>query len=250
MLKHRIVTVIYIASVILIFLLSGIGTVFFYLLISVITVAYLSIEFAGAYYIGLNFHLNSVNHLDETKKQIALTFDDGPHHPNTLKTLDTLSQHNVKATFFLIGRYCKENEQIVNRIHQEGHAIGSHSFSHHFWIDMFGKAKLEEDIKQSLTEIKQITGHETRLFRPPYGVTTPNFTYVLKKLNLQSIGWNVRSYDTSTPDLNKIFDKVIHETKNGSVILLHDRLEIMPELLNKLIPALKEKGFEFITITA
>lgn len=250
MLKHRIVTALFIIITCIIFFTLNIGSLYFYLFLLITVLIYLSIEFAGAYFIRLNFHLTSVNHLDFSKKQIALTFDDGPHHPNTSKTLDVLAKHNVKATFFLIGKYCAENESIVKRISAEQHAIGSHSYSHHFWIDLFGKKKLEEDIRQSLIEIKQITGIETRLFRPPYGVTTPNFAFVLKKLNLQSIGWNVRSYDTSTPDLNKIFDKVMEETANGSLILLHDRLSIMPELLDKLIPALKNKGFEFVTVQA
>ncbi|HRD40093.1 MAG TPA: polysaccharide deacetylase family protein, partial [Bacteroidia bacterium] len=109
--------------------------------------------------------------------------------------------------------------------------------------------KLEADIQQSLDSIKKVTGEDTKLFRPPYGVTTPNFAYVLKKLNLTSIGWNVRSYDTSTADLNKILERVLSQTKNGSVILLHDRLNIMPELLDKLIPALKERQFEFVTLS-
>ena len=87
-----------------------------------------------------------------------------------------------------------------------------------------------------------------KLFRPPYGVTTTTFAFVLKKLNLLSVGWNVRSYDTSSSDVNKILSRVLQQTKNGSVILLHDRLDYMPELLDKLIPALKEKKFEFVTI--
>lgn len=100
-----------------------------------------------------------------------------------------------------------------------------------------------------LEVIKTVTGKQTTLFRPPYGVTTPNFAYVLKKLNLRSVGWNVRSYDTSTSDINKVFERVMRKTKNGSVILLHDRLDNMPALLDKLIPALKEKNFEFVTIS-
>jgi len=249
MLNHRFVTALFAISIGLVFLLCAIGSTAFYLWQIILLLAYLIVEFLGAYFIGLNFHLKSVNHLDKTKKQIALTFDDGPCTPQTLAVLDTLKKHQVKATFFVIGKNIEGNESVLKRTVEEGHSIGSHSYSHHFWIDLWSAKKLEADIQQSLDSIKKVTGEDTKLFRPPYGVTTPNFAYVLKKLNLTSIGWNVRSYDTSTADLNKILERVLSQTKNGSVILLHDRLNIMPELLDKLIPALKERQFEFVTLS-
>ncbi len=248
MLNHKLVTAFFAISIGLVFIFCKLGTPCFYWLQIVLLFLYLSIEFAGAYFIGLNFHLTSLNNLSKTENKIALTFDDGPCNPQTQKVLDTLKRHNVKATFFVIGKNISGNESIVKQMLADGHSIGSHSYSHHFWIDMWGKKKLEEDIKQSLEAIKNCTGQEVKLFRPPYGVTTPNFAYVLKNLNLQSVGWNVRSYDTSSPDINKILARVLQQTKGGSIILLHDRLDYAPDLLDKLIPALKEKKFEFVTI--
>lgn len=249
MLNHRLVTAFFAISIGLVFLLCELASPCFYLAQLTVLVIYLNIEFLGAYFIGLNFHLPSLNHLDKSQNKITLTFDDGPCEPQTSKVLATLKKHNVKATFFVIGKNINGNEALLKQIVAEGHGIGSHSFSHHYWIDIWGKKKLEEDISKSLEVIKTVTGKHTTLFRPPYGVTTPNFAYVLKKLNLRSVGWNVRSYDTSTPDINKVFERVMRKTKNGSVILLHDRLDNMPALLDKLIPALKEKKFEFVTIS-
>ena len=83
------------------------------------------------------------------------------------------------------------------------------------------------------------------MFRPPYGVTNPNIAKAVKKLGLQSIGWNVRSYDTSIKDVEKIKQRVLSQLKPGAIILLHDRLDFMPELLEVLIPAIKEKGYSF-----
>jgi peptidoglycan/xylan/chitin deacetylase (PgdA/CDA1 family) len=220
----------------------------FYLSVCILLFIYLGIEFLGAYFIGLNFHLKSLNHLDPSQNKIALTFDDGPSDPETLKVLDVLNKYQVKATFFVIGKNIQGRELILRRIDQDGHSIGSHSYSHAFWIDVWGREKLQEDIKRSVSEIQKVTGKETTIFRPPYGVTNPVFAYVLKKLKLRSIGWNVRSYDTSTTDINKILERVLPKTRNGSIILLHDRLGLMPDLLEKLIPALKAKGFEFVTI--
>ncbi len=248
MLNHRLVTAFFAIGLGLVFLFCKIATPCFYWLQIILLLVYLSIEFAGAYFIRLNFHLTSLNHLNKNENKIALTFDDGPCNPQTLKTLDTLKKHNIKATFFVIGKNISGNENILKQIVADGHAIGSHSYSHHFWIDLWGSKKLEDDITKSLNEIKSCPGQDVKLFRPPYGVTTPTFAFVLKKLNLSSVGWNVRSYDTSSSDINKILSRVLQQTKNGSVILLHDRLNYMPELLDKLIPALKEKKFEFVTL--
>jgi peptidoglycan/xylan/chitin deacetylase (PgdA/CDA1 family) len=247
MLNHRQVTAFFAIGIGLVFIFCKPGTPAFYWLQMLLLFLYLSVEFFGAYFIGWNFHLKSLNHLNKNESKIALTFDDGPSE-QTSKVLDTLKKYNIKATFFVIGRNIKGNEPIMKRLINEGHSIGSHSYSHHFWIDMWGKKKLRDDIQQSLEEIKNCTGQEVKLFRPPYGVTTPNFAYVLKELNLNSVGWNVRSYDTSSLDINKILARVLQQTKNGSIILLHDRLDYAPEILDKLIPVLKEKKFEFVTI--
>lgn len=247
MLNHRLVTAFFAIGIGLVFIFCKLGTPAFYWLQMLLLLLYLSIEFAGAYFIGLNFHLQSTNYLDKNAAKIALTFDDGPCE-KTNEVLDVLNKHQVKATFFVIGKNISANQDVLKRIANEGHSIGSHSYSHHFWIDMWGKKKLQDDIELSLSEIKKYTNTEVKLFRPPYGVTTPNFAYVLKELNLRSIGWNVRSYDTSTTDLNKILARVLQQTKKGSIILLHDRLDRTPELLDRLIPALKEKKFEFVSI--
>jgi peptidoglycan-N-acetylglucosamine deacetylase len=244
---HRIVSFITIVLLFVFYFLFG-ATPHFYLSTGLLIVLYLSVEFFGAYFIGLNFHLPSLNYLDKNKSQIALTFDDGPVDPQTSSVLDVLKKHDVKATFFVIGKNIPGNESVLKRMIQEGHKIGSHTYSHDYWIDVWGRKKLEADIKLSYDLIENATGTETTLFRPPYGVTNPVFAYVLKKLELYSIGWNVRSYDTSTPDINKVLQRVLSKTKKGSIILLHDRLDQMPDLLEKLIPALRQKGFEFVTI--
>ncbi len=201
------------------------------------------IQFCGAYFIGLNFHLTSINHLNTSDKKVLLTFDDGPH-ANTVKVLEVLKKHNVTALFFIIGKNIQGNESILNQIVAEGHQIGNHSYSHHNFIDLWSTKKVTEDFAtcQKLIEHYQ---PQSKLFRPPYGVTNPNIAKALKQLNLQSIGWNVRSYDTSIKDVEKIKQRVLSQLKPGAIILLHDRLDFMPELLEVLIPAIKEKGYSF-----
>ena len=201
------------------------------------------IQFCGAYFIGLNFHLTSINRLNTNDKKVLLTFDDGPH-ANTVKVLEVLKKYDVKAVFFIIGKNIQSNEAILKQIVAEGHQIGNHSYSHHNFIDLWPTKKVTEDFKtcQKLIEQHQ---PQSKLFRPPYGVTNPNIAKALKQLGLQSIGWNVRSYDTSIKDVEKIKQRVLSQIKPGAIILLHDRLDFMPELLEVLIPAIKEKGYSF-----
>jgi len=148
------------------------------------------------------------------------------------------------ALFFIIGKNIQGNESILNQIVAEGHQIGNHSYSHHNFIDLWPTKKVTNDFEncQKLIEHYQ---PQSKLFRPPYGVTNPNIAKALKQLGLQSIGWNVRSYDTSIKNVEKIKQRVISQLKPGAIILLHDRLDFMPELLEVLIPAIKENGYSF-----
>lgn len=211
------------------------------------TKLFLVIQFCGAYFIGLNFHLVSINSLKTDQKKVVLTFDDGPHNPNTTRVLEVLKKHNVKAVFFVIGKNISGNESVLKQIVSEGHQIGNHSFSHHNWIDVWPTKKVMEDLGHCEKLIREFQPG-SKLFRPPYGVTNPNIAYAVKKLNLRSVGWNIRSYDTSIKDVEKIKQRIVSKLKPGAIILLHDRIDFMPELLNELIPVIKEKGYEFTNV--
>lgn len=242
MLKFWPTTIVFVLGLIAFFVFqSNLQLSFWYLIIWIKLFAI--IQFCGAYFIGLNFHLTSINSLNANEKKVLLTFDDGPH-ANTIKVLEVLKKHDVKAVFFIIGKNIQANEAILKQIVADGHQIGNHSFSHHNWIDVWSTKKVTEDFAACKKLIEQYQPN-TKLFRPPYGVTNPNIAKALKQLNLQSIGWNVRSYDTSIKDVEKIKQRVLSQLKPGAIILLHDRLDFMPELLETLIPAIKEKGYGF-----
>ncbi len=205
---------------------------------------FLLIQFCGAYFIGMNFHVDSLNSLNTGEKKVLLTFDDGPHEPNTARVLGVLKKHNVKAVFFVIGKNIQGREAIMQQLIAEGHQIGNHSFSHDAKIDLWSSKKIAEDLAACQKLIEQYQPGNA-LFRPPYGVTNPNMAKAIKRNNLQSIGWNIRSYDTSIKDIEKIKQRVLSRLKPGAIILLHDRLDYLPELLEQLIPAIKERGYGF-----
>lgn len=205
---------------------------------------YLLILFLGSYFIGLNYHLRSQNSLHTQSKTVALTFDDGPHSFNTAKVLDVLQKHQVKATFFIIGRLAVGKEIILQRIVSEGHQLGNHSYSHAFLFDLWSTKKVTADIAACQQQVELYQAGQA-LFRPPYGVTNPNIRRAIKRLGLRSVGWNIRSYDTSVKDPARIRQRILQRLKPGAIILLHDRLDLMPDLLDQLIPAIKEKNYTF-----
>lgn len=209
---------------------------------------FLLIQFLGSYFIGLNFHLMSINRMSNQEKVVALTFDDGPHAEYTPLVLDVLKKHQVKATFFVIGKQIRGNENVMARLKQEEHIVGNHSFSHDAWFDVWSVKRVVEDIHQCQKKLEE-QGIYTRYFRPPYGVTNPNIKSALKNTGLISIGWNIRSYDTSIKDINKIKTRILNRLKPGSIILLHDRLDFMPELLDQLIAEIHQKGYKFVLIS-
>lgn len=237
--KHRIVVLVF---------LIGLGLLYYFnstIIYWVIWVlCFLITEFCGAYFIQLNFHLQATNKLNTAKPSIMLSFDDGPHAKNTPLVLDVLETHQVKAVFFLIGKNIQEQEEIVKQIVAKGHLIGNHSFSHHHLIDTWSSKKVLNDLTQCQQLIHQYQA-QSLLFRPPFGVTNPRIAKVVKQLQLHTIGWNIRSYDTSTQNISKIKQRILNKLRPNSIILLHDRLDIMPELLNELIPEIKKRGFEF-----
>src|SRR5204863_8630054 len=136
-----------------------------------------------------------------------ITFDDGPHE-NTPTLLDILGRHQLQAAFFCIGKNISGRENIIRRASNEGHIIGNHSYSHDNLIDIWPLNKLVADVTLAENEIQKTTGKKCKLFRPPYGVTTPLIARLVKKNNYTVVGWNVRSYDTSIKDKEKLMKRI------------------------------------------
>ncbi len=245
MFKHKNVRI----AFLLLFIVTAIAD-FWYLIplaaYFIIPILFLTVTLTGSYFIQWNYFFNSINHGDRNSNKIAITFDDAPLEPQTNQVLDLLKQYNIKALFFLIGKQIKGNETIVQRIVNEGHIIGNHSFSHVNSFPIFSVEKMIEDTQQCDAEIERVTGKRVRLFRPPFGVTNPRIAATVKQQNYISIGWSLRSYDTSITDRTKLMQRCLVSLRGGDIVLFHDwgkhTLDILPEW----IAEVNKRGFEIV----
>ena len=213
-----------------------------------LTIVYSLIVFWGCYYVGSNFFIKVICKANTNKKEIAISFDDGPAANYTKEILEVLNTENVKATFFCIGNRIAGNENILQQIHTQGHLIGNHSYSHHFWFDMYSAKKMQEDMEQMDTEMKRVIGLKPKLFRPPYGVTNPNLAKAIIKGGYTPVGWSVRSMDTVIKDENILLNKINAGIKPGAVFLFHDTSKISLGVLPNFIQEVKKRGYNIIPL--
>ncbi|KMQ67006.1 polysaccharide deacetylase [Chryseobacterium angstadtii] len=201
----------------------------------------------GSFDIGLGYFVNSITHKRTRIKEVALTFDDGPTE-FTPQFLDLLKEHQVKATFFCIGKQIEKYPETFQRIISEGHTVGNHTLSHSNTTGFLSTVKMIEEIEQCDEIIERIGHIKTDLYRPPFGVTNPNIAKAIKRTHKKSIGWNVRSLDTVTDNEKKIYKRVTGNLKKGSIILLHDTSEKTFHVLVDLLLFLKNKEYSTFTV--
>jgi peptidoglycan-N-acetylglucosamine deacetylase len=189
-------------------------------------------------------------------KQIALTYDDGPNDPHTLRLLEVLAKHDVHATFFLIGRYVKQHPDIVRKIAKAGHIIGNHTFTHPLLI-FKSQSKIREEIIKCRAAIQDAVGEHSDLFRPPFGGRRPAVLRIAREMKLQPVMWNVPGYDWKASTAKAIEKEVSRQIRGGDVILLHDgghrqmgwdRSQTVIAT-DHLITRYKSEGFAFVTIS-
>jgi peptidoglycan/xylan/chitin deacetylase (PgdA/CDA1 family) len=188
-------------------------------------------------------------------KQLALTYDDGPNDPHTLRLLEVLAKHNVKATFFLIGRYVRQRSEIARELATAGHTAGNHTSSHAL-LTLKGQAEIRRQLSDCRAALSDAIGEHSNLFRPPFGGRRPAVLRIARQLHLEPIMWSVTGYDWDAPLAEIIERKVTRQIRGGDVILLHDgdhrqmgadRSQTVLAT-DRLIDRYKTEGYEFVTI--
>jgi peptidoglycan-N-acetylglucosamine deacetylase len=194
--------------------------------------------------------------LPRGSRQLALTFDDGPNDPHTLRLLEVLARHSVHATFFLIGSRVQQRPDIVREIAAAGQVIGNHTFTHPL-LTFKSASEIRRELSQTRSAVQDAVGEHSNLFRPPFGGRRPAVLRIAHELGLQPVMWNVTGYDWNAPPAKVIETKVAKQIRGGGVILLHDgghkamgadRSQTVLAT-DSLIARYKSEDYEFVTIS-
>lgn len=199
----------------------------------------------GVFDIRLGYFVPTLCRLkNKQKRQVVLTFDDGPTELTPL-FLDLLNRYEVKAIFFCIGRQIAQYPQIVQRIKDEGHLIGNHTYSHIPQNCFASTAVMTQEIQQTDALLAQL-GIVTPYFRPPYGVTNPHIAKAAKRMGKIVVGWDIRSLDTVIKDETRLWSRVVSKLNQGNIILMHDTSEHTLHVLEQLLKYLKANDYQVV----
>ena len=177
-------------------------------------------------------------------RRAALTFDDGPNACYTPEVLEILKENEIPATFFLQGQCLAGNEEIVRRMHAEGHLIGNHGFTH---VQM-SKETLENacgQIGETNRKIEEITGQRPEYLRPPYGSWNEELECAT---DMTVVLWSVDPLDWKLQNTNKVVRKIVKNVEPGDIILMHDVFPTSVQAALEVVDTLEKQGYTFVTV--
>jgi peptidoglycan/xylan/chitin deacetylase (PgdA/CDA1 family) len=160
--------------------------------------------------------------LGYAKRQVALTFDDGPDPEVTPMVLDLLDRHAAKASFFCIGQRAAAHPEIVREIIRRGHSVENHSYRHPYAFACYPPFALRREIEKTQTVIHALTGSRPAFFRSPAGLRSPLLDPLMTQSNLRYVSWTRRGLDCFSRNPAAILRRLIRRLAAGDVLLLHD----------------------------
>lgn len=185
---------------------------------------------------------------DETQKTIYLTFDAGYENGNMEQILAALKKHNVIATFFVVGNFIENNQELVKQMKADGHNIANHSYSHPDMSSMSKEAFSKEMTKLEET-YKNVTGEDiVKLYRPPQGKYSEQSLAYAKEMGYKTIFWSlayVDWYDDKQPTKEEAFKKLLGRIHPGAIVLLHSTSRTNAQILDELLGKWEEMGYTF-----
>ena len=186
------------------------------------------------------------------KKQIALTFDDGPHPRLTPRILEILARYNVPATFFMVGQNVLNYPDAARQVIQAGHEVGNHTFTHPHIAGLNEQAIMDE-IGKCEDALEELCEYRPHLLRTPQGALTPSLERCLLHEDYILVLWSLDTRDWDNKSTACVVEAVLNRVQAGDIILMHDYIghnSKTPEALEKIIPALLSQGYEFVTVSA
>lgn len=209
----------------------------------------LGVYFTGAYavyYGGANRRI-PIYSVGRDDKYISVTFDCAWGTEHTEEILGALSEHNVKATFFMVEFWAEKYPEYVKLISDSGHTIGTHSKTHSHMPKLTAD-DIREELSSSSAAITNITGKQVELFRAPFGDYDNKLINIAEELGLYTIQWDVDSLDWKDLSAGEISMRVINRVQSGSIILMHNNgahtAEAVPVILTELI----SRGYTFVPV--
>lgn len=181
------------------------------------------------------------------QKLLTLTFDDGPDPKVTPRVLDTLDRYGARATFFVIGKHVRRHPQLLKEIAERGHAVGSHGYAH---VMHPTEELAERDLQANASLIREITGRETLLYRPPGGFANSAGTHAAVRNGMAVLLWTINSADAKEAKAEEIAANVLRAPRSGDIVLMHDGPghEETAAALPAILSALEKKGYRFVTV--
>lgn len=239
--KHYVNTFVYILAVVTAFVFIEDQSLR-WITIAILSLVHLIVTGIGVTKIGVNYFIQSIN--NSRPNSIAFSFDDSPC-PGDLEVLDLLKAEGIQAMFFVIGNNVEQNKEILARLHQDGHLIGNHSYSHQNNIGWSSTKKVQSEIQQCNNIIEDALGFKPTYYRPPFGILNPKIARAIKREGMVSVGWNLRTYDTTNRSKEHLTKRILGKMNHkGQIILFHSSGQHTLDLIKETIQHAKKNGIE------
>ena len=189
---------------------------------------------------------------DTDEKVIFLTFDAGYENGNTPAILDALKKHQVKATFFVVGTYIESEPELIQRMTDEGHTVGNHTWHHPDMSKIASLDTFRKELEDVETAYKNVTGKEmTKYYRPPQGKYSESNLQMAKELGYKSFFWShayVDWYQNQQPSKEEAFEKLLNRIHPGALVLLHSTSATNAQILDELLTRWEEMGYQILPL--
>lgn len=220
-----------------------------FVLLVIGAIIYTQVAFGGSEPVSSTAEAMPVCRVATSDKMVALTFDTAFGDTDyTEEILGVLDNEGVKATFFVMGLWANENQDMTKNIALAGHEIANHSMNHLRYPDM-AASEILADASDASDLIFQLTGYDTKIIRTPYGAFDNESISALESEGYMPVKWSLDSKDWSVNDAKKIEDKVLSQVKSGDIIMFQNNAAATPEALSAIILGLREDGYKIVPLS-
>src|SRR5712664_3205888 len=184
------------------------------------------------------------------RREISLTFDDGPDPEVTPQVLELLDRYQAKASFFCIGEKAAARPELVKEIARRGHSVENHSYHHHHAFAFFGISRLRREVDAAQATVALITGRSPAFFRAPAGFRSPLLDPVLASRGLRYVSWTRRGFDAVNGNSTRILRGLTRGLAAGDVLLMHDRVPVVLSVLPALLEQVSAQGLKAVSLAS